>query len=121
MKEQAISDNTTGHAGNTGVHCLVSGLVQGVGFRYATVSEARHLGLRGWVRNLEDGKVETEAFGDPAALDSFCKWLEHGSRLARVSSVQVNPVTVSANPEERQEIPEGFVIKPDATDPCRPG
>ena len=43
---------------------VVRGRVQGVGFRYATVSEARRLGLHGWARNAPDGSVEIVAEGD---------------------------------------------------------
>ncbi len=43
----------------------VTGVVQGVGFRYATVHEARRLGLTGWVRNTDDGAVEVLAEGAP--------------------------------------------------------
>ena len=84
---------------SAGVHCLISGLVQGVGFRYATMTEARRLGLQGWVRNLPDGRVEAEAFGSSSALDSFCSWLQQGPRSARVSLVQVKPVAWQEGPE----------------------
>ena len=90
--------NTESNKG-AGAHCLVSGLVQGVGFRYAAMTEARRLGLRGWVRNLPDGRVEAEAFGDSAALDSFCDWLQQGPRSARVSLVQVKPAAWQEGPE----------------------
>lgn len=42
-------------------HIVVTGLVQGVGFRYFTVTQARRLGVQGWVRNCRDGSVELEA------------------------------------------------------------
>lgn len=44
-------------------HIVVNGLVQGVGFRYFTVTQARRLGVRGWVRNCRDGSVEQLAIG----------------------------------------------------------
>ena len=44
-------------------HIVVNGLVQGVGFRYFTVTQARRLGVRGWVRNCRDGSVELLAIG----------------------------------------------------------
>ena len=50
-------------------HILVSGRVQGVGFRYRTYYLAQNLGLTGWVQNLDDGRVEMELQGDEA--DSF--------------------------------------------------
>ena len=50
------------------VHCLVSGRVQGVFFRGATQARMRELGVRGWVRNLADGRVEALVEGDDAQL-----------------------------------------------------
>lgn len=44
-------------------HIVVTGLVQGVGFRYFTVTQARRLGVQGWVRNCRDGSVEQLAIG----------------------------------------------------------
>ncbi len=56
----------------TRLHVLFSGRVQGVGFRYTTVSVASRLpGITGWVRNLDDGRVEIMAEGERAALESF--------------------------------------------------
>ncbi len=46
-------------------HVLVSGIVQGVGYRWWTRRTAAELGLRGWVRNLYDGRVEIWVEGDP--------------------------------------------------------
>jgi acylphosphatase len=71
------------------VHVLVSGQVQGVGFRYATVDEARRLGVRGWVRNLPDGRVEAEAEGERAAVEALVRYLERGPPLARVDDADV--------------------------------
>ena len=49
----------------------VSGQVQGVGYRYFAVRAARDLGLKGWVRNLPDGRVELLAEGSKEELDAF--------------------------------------------------
>jgi hypothetical protein len=54
------------------LHAVVHGRVQGVGFRYFVMREARALGLSGWVRNQADGSVEVEAEG--AAILSTCWW-----------------------------------------------
>lgn len=54
------------------LHIAVRGRVQGVGFRYAMINEARRLGVTGWVRNRRDGSVEAFACGVPAALDALC-------------------------------------------------
>jgi acylphosphatase len=69
------------------VHLRVSGVVQGVGFRASTVGEARRLGLRGWVRNLADGRVEIEAEGGRAALAALVRWCERGPPSAQVEGV----------------------------------
>jgi acylphosphatase len=68
-------------------HYLVKGRVQGVGFRWYVHREAGALGLRGWVRNTEDGHVEVLATGEPEELDSLRIALDHGSRGSRVDSV----------------------------------
>lgn len=70
-------------------HVWVSGLVQGVAFRYHTRVLARELGLRGWVRNLPDGRVEVWAEGERAELERLVAWLRHGPPSAQVSGVEV--------------------------------
>lgn len=69
--------------------CLVGGRVQGVFFRATTAEEAGRLGLRGWAKNLPDGRVEVVAAGPPEALAELAEWLWTGSPGARVDSVQV--------------------------------
>ena len=70
----------------------VTGRVQGVGFRWSAVREARRLGLRGWVRNADDGSVEVEAEGASPQLEDFLAWLRRGPAGAFVSDVEVHPV-----------------------------
>ncbi|MFC7301413.1 acylphosphatase [Cognatiluteimonas weifangensis] len=67
---------------------LISGKVQGVCFRASTHDAALRLGLRGYARNLPDGRVEVLATGDAAALDALAQWLQHGPPLARVDAVE---------------------------------
>jgi acylphosphatase len=67
---------------------VVSGRVQGVGFRYFVVREARALGLSGWVRNLVDGAVEIVVRGDDAAVGVLEGRLWQGPPAARVTSVE---------------------------------
>ncbi len=69
------------------LHVFVSGLVQGVGFRHAVYRQALKLGLRGWVRNLSDGRVEAIMQGDRGALEQMLAWCHHGPALARVDRV----------------------------------
>ena len=69
------------------LHATVSGKVQGVYFRAWVFDQAVSLGLRGWVRNLADGKVELLAQGEPAALAALRERLPQGSPLSRVDTV----------------------------------
>jgi acylphosphatase len=66
---------------------LVAGKVQGVWFRASAREQAVRLNLRGYAKNLEDGRVEVLAIGEDAALDALEKWLWQGPRLARVGEV----------------------------------
>lgn len=66
---------------------LVSGKVQGVFFRASTVRMAEQLGLRGFARNLPDGRVEVLALGEPSSLASLGAWLRKGPPRASVSGV----------------------------------
>lgn len=68
-------------------HYLVKGRVQGVGFRWYVHREAAALGLRGWVRNTEDGHVEVVASGEPDELAALRVALDRGSRGSRVDIV----------------------------------
>jgi acylphosphatase len=70
---------------------VVSGHVQGVGFRRFVQRKARDLGLAGYAANLPDGRVEVVAEGDEAAMGHLEKWLNRGPSLARVTQVQVQP------------------------------
>jgi acylphosphatase len=72
------------------VRAIVAGRVQGVGFRAATVVEARAYGLTGWVRNLDDGSVELEAQGDEARVGALLAWCAKGPPAARVTSVAID-------------------------------
>ncbi|MGO1543924.1 MAG: acylphosphatase [Gulosibacter sp.] len=69
------------------VHALVSGVVQGVGYRWSTQKKANRLGVTGWVRNLPDGRVEFEAEGGAKAVDALLAWAAKGPRAARVDQV----------------------------------
>lgn len=66
---------------------VVSGRVQGVGFRYFVRERAQALGLGGWVRNLPDGRVEAFVEGPRAAVESMEELLAEGPSMARVERV----------------------------------
>jgi acylphosphatase len=70
------------------LQAVVDGMVQGVGFRYATIRQARALGLTGFVRNLDDGRVEVLAEGEEAVLERLAAWLRHGPPGAHVREVE---------------------------------
>ena len=72
------------------MHGTVRGDVQGVGFRYFLSREAYRLGLRGWVRNRDDGTVEFVAEGVRADLERLRQAAESGPRIARVDRVEVD-------------------------------
>jgi acylphosphatase len=71
----------------------VRGIVQGVGFRWFVLHEARALDLRGYARNRPDGSVEVVAVGEEAALERLVERLREGPRAARVESVQCENLT----------------------------
>ncbi len=80
-----------------GVHCYISGRVQGVGFRYYTRQAARQLGLSGWVRNRWDGSVELKAFGEQGQLDRLLKWLPDGVPASQVSDIRQIDIPFESN------------------------
>lgn len=67
---------------------LISGRVQGVGFRHFVNRYAAIEGLHGWVRNLADGRVEIQAEGDREAIDRFEHHVAQGPRGARVEGLE---------------------------------
>jgi len=74
---------------------LISGQVQGVYFRAACQRMAWQRGVNGWVRNLNDGRVEAVFEGAPGDVQHLVDWSRHGPRLAVVSDI-----TVQAEPPE---------------------
>lgn len=84
---------------------MISGYVQGVGYRYWTRLFASRMGLRGWVRNLEDGRVELLAIGPTADLDSLVDACRLGPGSADVHEVVVTDI-------EAPDGIQGFEIRP---------
>ena len=71
------------------IHAFLTGRVQGVGFRFFTMTTAKSLGLTGWVRNLPDGRVELIAHGNSATLETFIDRLQQAFTGARVDDLAV--------------------------------
>lgn len=69
----------------------VSGIVQGVGFRYFTQQQAKKLGVCGYAYNMDDGQVEVLACGEQQQVELLLEWLKQGSPKARVERVLVEP------------------------------
>ncbi len=75
---------------------FISGSVQGVGFRYFVQGKANALGLSGWARNLDDGRVEVYAIGAEDALNDLAGALHRGPALAQVRGVEQQEASLEA-------------------------
>jgi len=82
------------------VRAIISGRVQGVGYRAATATEARRLGIFGWVSNRSDGGVELEAEGPDDKVAALLQWCEYGPPNAQVTKVSTEDVAVSNKDRE---------------------
>ncbi|KAA9107670.1 acylphosphatase [Microbacterium rhizomatis] len=74
------------------VHVIVSGQVQGVGYRYTARMIAREARVTGWVRNRPDGTVEAEIEGPGDAVDEMLAWMAEGPPGSRVDAARVTEV-----------------------------
>lgn len=70
-------------------HICVSGLVQGVFFRSHTEEKARELGITGWVRNLENERVEAVFEGEKEKIDKIIEWAKRGPSFAQVDGIDI--------------------------------
>ncbi len=73
---------------NRAVRLVVKGRVQGVGFRWFANQKARSLGVKGYVRNLPNGDVETVAEGKKEAVDAYIQAIKEGPSFAHVSDTE---------------------------------
>ena len=70
-------------------HLIITGRVQGVGFRYYATRYAENIGIRGYVKNLADGSVEILAEGEEEQIEQFKDRLEKGSGYARIDDISI--------------------------------
>lgn len=77
------------------VDVRITGLVQGVSFRFRTREQARRLGVVGWVHNEPDGSVTGHFEGSDDAVDALVAWCGHGPAYAEVEQVEVTPGALS--------------------------
>lgn len=98
-------------------HYLISGHVQGVGYRRFAEREAGALGLRGGARNLVDGRVEVLAAGARESLEKFEAALSRGPAGASVSEIGKRDLTADAIKSVRSLLQTGFVVYRDGEAP----
>ena len=97
------SPHNTLPSGTVRWHIIFYGRVQGVGFRYYSVMNARNLGLTGWVTNLPDGTVEMEVQGLPAAIYTLFDRLEN-TRYIIITEKEIDVIPVDPAEEIFQEV-----------------
>lgn len=97
IEERRVEESGARMASQSGLfrmRATVSGMVQGVGFRYFTVIAAQRLNITGWVRNMRDGNVQLEAQGSQQALFAMYERLSVGPRWSRVEHVATECIPV---------------------------
>ena len=84
---------------------IISGRVQGVGYRDWTIRTATRLGLTGWVRNRMDGAVEALIVGDDTVVGEMIDACRRGPPAARVDNVDIEPVDLDVLPQGFTQLP----------------
>lgn len=87
------------------VHLIISGRVQGVGYRSSATRRANLLSLKGWIKNLPNRTVEAIVEGEEHAIDDFINWCYRGPTLAHVIEIKVEKTDATG------EFPYFFVRK----------
>jgi acylphosphatase len=77
------------------LHIIVSGKVQGVGFRYFSQMKAVQYGVAGWAKNLADGSVEIMALGGKDQLDPFIEDLQIGNPFSKINNIEITESEVT--------------------------
>lgn len=85
-------------------HLRITGVVQGVGYRYSFEREAHALDLCGWVRNRLDGSVEAVVLGNAAAIEKIIAWARRGPAGAQVRDVVITDAEDAGLPRDRFDI-----------------
>lgn len=85
-----MNDKSTGSEGRVSAHLFISGMVQGVGYRWFVMRKAKEYKLNGYVRNLYDGDVDVEVEGDRGLIIDFAEELKVGSHSAHVTDMRIN-------------------------------
>jgi acylphosphatase len=90
-------------------HLLVTGIVQGVGYRASFEAQAQTLKLAGWVRNRKDGSVEAVVAGNDDAVDRIIVWARRGPSAARVDRLIVGEIDQADSRSIEQDV---FTVRP---------
>lgn len=83
-------------------HLLISGRVQGVGYRASACDKGQQLGINGWVKNMPDGRVEMIIEGEQLKLEQMIAWAKQGPRFADVSHIDISEQSVTGKLSEFQ-------------------
>ena len=72
------------------IHAIITGHVQGVGYRFYARNQAHKLGIKGWVKNLDNEDVEVLAQGSRDILEQFIRFLKKGPELSQIDNIDIN-------------------------------
>lgn len=82
------------------IRVVISGIVQGVGFRRRTREAALSLGIDGWIANRPDGKVEAVFQGSLSAVDEMIQWIRKGTSGAKIDGLEIHRLDVDTEIRE---------------------